>query len=346
MSLKKQIKKTTLFYLYMCLKRKNEDGIKEFILNNEFNKKFINDSNIIFTERRGEEYPDKLFCEISPVVSKEGFFATFRRTLDALYFADYYNAVPYIEYSQEFLYAEKEPVNGTKNPFEYYFSQTTDLSLSAAKNVIIYSQNNRYLAEKLNFQSWGYVVSDKYINDMSKIMAEYISLNEPTEEYIKNSIIRCLNKKRTLGVHSRGTDYRMQYKSHPNFVTTKDYFNAIDELLQKNNFEQIFLATDDNEILKEFKDRYGNLVVYYDDVYRGNSTAGVHTTKGDRENHNYKLGLEVVRDMYTLAACNGLVAGMSQVSMSARITNKAFYMPYESVCIIDKGLSQNGKIYK
>ena len=87
-------------------------------------------------------------------------------------------------------------------------------------------------------------------------------------------------------------------------------------------------------------------MVYYDDVYRGNSTAGVHTTKGDRENHNYKLGLEVVRDMYTLAACNGLVAGMSQVSMSARITNKAFYMPYESVCIIDKGLSQNGKIYK
>lgn len=346
MSFKKYIKQTSLFYLYKCFRRYKEEGVKDFMLNNEINKRFITDNSIIFTEHRGVEHPDKFFCEISPVVSKEGFFAVFRRTLDALYFADYYNAVPYIKYSHDFLYSENHAVNGTENPFEYYFNQPTSLDLNSAKNVLIYSNNNRDLAESLNDKVWNYVVSEKYIEEMSKIMAKYISLNITTENYIKNNIYRCLNGKKTLGIHSRGTDYRAQYKGHPNFVTVKQYFEAIDELLHKHRFEQIFLATDDSEILEDFKNKYGNILVYYDDVFRGKSTSGVHTTNNIRENHNYKLGLEVMRDMYTLAACNGLVAGMSQVSMSARITNKAFYTPYESICILDNGLSQNGKIYK
>ncbi len=43
----------------------------------------------------------------------------------------------------------------------------------------------------------------------------------------------------------------------------------------------------------------------------------------ERENHHYLLGLEIIRDVYTLAACTGFVCGMSYVSFVVQILKKA-----------------------
>lgn len=61
----------------------------------------------------------------------------------------------------------------------------------------------------------------------------------------------------------------------------------------------------------------------------------------ERVEHKYLLGLEVVRDMYALSYCNGLIAGLSQVSICSRIVKKSRKEEYEYLKIIDHGLNNN-----
>lgn len=118
----------------------------------------------------------------------------------------------------------------------------------------------------------------------------------------------------------------------------KDYEYLIDEAIKKYNFTKIFLATDDNNILNEFKEKYKERLLYYKDVNRTDGTKSIVFENNQRENNNYLNGLEVLRDMYTLANCDGLIAGLSQVSFAARITKKSLNKEYNFLKIIDNGI--------
>jgi len=107
---------------------------------------------------------------------------------------------------------------------------------------------------------------------------------------------------------------------------------------KEGGFTHIFLATDDNTRLEAFKERYGERLLYYEDVHRGEGVRLAILDALDRENTHYLDGLEALRDMYTLAACDGLIAGLSQISISARIRRLADYGPFEYMNILDKGL--------
>lgn len=88
---------------------------------------------------------------------------------------------------------------------------------------------------------------------------------------------------------------------------------------------------------------YGDKIVYYKDVLRSNGQETVMNSISNRENHHYMLGLEVLRDMLTLARCDGMVAGLSQVSIAARIQKASYNKEYEDLVIIDKGMNYHGK---
>ena len=55
------------------------------------------------------------------------------------------------------------------------------------------------------------------------------------------------------------------------------------------------------------------------------------------------LGVEVLRDMYSMAECDGLVAGLSQVSYAARIQKKSMGSEYEDLVILNKGINYHQK---
>jgi len=52
----------------------------------------------------------------------------------------------------------------------------------------------------------------------------------------------------------------------------------------------------------------------------------------------------VLRDMHTLAHSDGLIAGLSHVSICAQITKKSYGDKYSILEIIDKGVYQSKKI--
>ena len=66
--------------------------------------------------------------------------------------------------------------------------------------------------------------------------------------------------------------------------------------------------------------------------------------ESDREHHHYKLGLEVLRDVYTLASCEYFLAGMSNVSLAAQYIRIANGSEHKKVVILDNGINRNNNV--
>lgn len=328
-----------LNFIQKCVRHINNKDYVNSVL------KMDTDPSIVKLETLGNSNEDKYICLIENYEKFAGFFALYRWVLDGLYFAERFNLTPVINYTN-CLYADKENVNGTNNPFEYYFEKVSDISVEEAytsHNVIRSKPINLLLAEELNInQGGGYRISDEYVNSMGKIAKRYIKLNSIVNLQIMNDVNKILNGKKTIGVHVRGTDFKLKCNNHPVVVEPTEFIGYVKEVMLKHGYEQIFLATDELDTINLFKNIFADKLVYFEDVFRTNGNSVV-LSASERMNHKYLLGLEVLRDMITLANCDGLIAGMSQVSVCARITKASNGEKYDYLKIIDKGIYNNKK---
>lgn len=300
----------------------------------------------------GSENKDKTLYYIKEKnVTRLGFFALYRRWLDYLYFADICGYVPVICTDSRFVYKEKKAVHNTTNPFEYYFMQPAGISVAEAghSNRVVLSNNiHREMVELiLTGAGGGYKYTKRYMLLMAHVAAKYIKFNLHTQSYMEESLTKInFEKDKMLGVHMRGTDYREMYHDHPVYVTEEECFTQVDRLLNKSLYDKIFLATDDERILEKFIYRYGDRLCFYEDVARSRQNKSIAFHQSTREQNKYLLGMEVIRDMYTLAMCAGLVAGVSQVSICAQIHKLSKKEKYMDKIIIDKGIYSNQKLFK
>ncbi len=314
-----------------------------------YNKAVQTDPSVFQFHTLGEKNPDKNIYLIRIGDPGDGFFAEFNRLLMYLYTADKYGFTPVIEFTESFLYYEENGVDGETNPFSYYFLQPSGLDPSDIKKSrnVVYSAFFHTLQPELMEERKGiYGFTDKYIENMGRIIKEYIRLVPGAERYVEEGIQRIgegTSFERIIGVHFRGTDYRAGIEGHPEYLTPEIVIEKVKELMTKDGYDTVFLATDDNGALEKFKAAFGDALRYYDDVFRSDKDLSVAFSKDDRDLHHYKLGLEVLRDMETLSRCDSLIAGLSQVSLASRINKEALEQKYKELCILDPGIVTNGQ---
>lgn len=307
----------------------------------------------IFRQRQkhfGPANRDKILYYIEEDNKNMGFFAMYRCWMEYLYFADICGYTPVIYAGDNFAYKENKLINGTDNPFEYYFTQPASISpkeVKVSSKVIMSDLIHRKMVELiLTGEVNSYRCGRRYLYMMGHIVKKYMHFNDITQSYLDESLKRLgFDNQKILGIHVRGTDFRFQYDNHPVYVSEEDCFVEIDRLLKKNLYGKIFLATDDERILTNFAKRYGNKLCFYEDAKRSNNNKSVAFSSGNRENHKYLLGLEVIRDMYTLSICSGLVAGISQVAVCAQVNKVSYGRKYEDLKIIDKGIYRNAHAF-
>lgn len=310
-------------------------------------KELDEESSTVFLANYGNKNSKEPVYFIDLTELNSGFFAEYNKLLTLLYFADQYHLNPVVRFGKNYYYAEQHPVNGTDNPFEYYFAQPCGISVEdimQCRCVLKSRKENSNLAIALNENSGGYMRSEKYLNEMAKVSAKYIRLNDIVAQKIQNDIKDLsTDLEKTLGVHVRGTDFKQNYNGHPVQITIDEYLQETFSAYQKGSYEYIFLATDDADAIRAFQGKFGDKVVYYQSVVRSSGNDTVMRSRLPRENHHYQLGLEVLRDMHTLAGCGGLIAGLSQVSYAARIQKKSVGKEYAELIILDKGINYHQK---
>lgn len=326
-----------LVYFNRCRIYRNKSDFRHMVLEGYHSPDFLEIRSC------GDEYRGQIVYHIGAFGRSVGFFAEFLFTLIRLYFAEDRGFSPYVYWGDEFLYYEADGFEKEKNAFLYYFAPVSDVRCSdnAAHVLIANDYHIKSVQDRLN--THGYVVSDEYMNELSSMIKKYIRYNEKTKNYLENEYEKLIGNKKALAVHFRGTDYRRQYNNHPVFVTLEEEILKVREILKEKDYELIFLATDEQAAVDIFQQEFGERVKAFEDVYRavdGNESVAYRCIS--REKHHYLLGLEVLRDQYMLTRCDGLVCGVSNLTISARLMRKAWYdRDYNDLVILNHGVCDN-----
>lgn len=326
-------------YLLKCIKRFNDNSFVDKVLDRN--------SEYVHFEHWGDSFSNMIIYYIEIGTKGDGFFAEYHRMLDYLNYADSHALMPYVFINNDFTYIDEDDIENGRNYFELYFKTYEGLGFSSvlnAKNII---RSNRAHIEAIGGKcaKTAYAMSDDYIEQLAFIARKYIKFNDLVMEYVNKSLNEIGFSDGILGVHFRGSDYKKAYNGHPTYVTPQEYLDVVKEILLLRGYKRVFLATDDTEALNIFIEEFGEKLIYYKDVSRTDGETSVAFIGMNRKKHHYKLGLEVIRDMLTLSKCQALVAGLSQVSICAIITNKAWEGKYSLLHIMDNGINHNKREY-
>ena len=273
-----------------------------------------------------------------------GLMAFYFRTAKMLTVASFFGFVPVIEW-KSLLYQRDNYINDGDNIFDYYFEPICGISAADAVqsyNVALADYSHSIIPESRG--PINYIPSNERDALYAKAVNKFITLNSATQAHVSGKINNILEGKKTLGIHVRGGSFKDNLLGHPVAIDPTEHIAEAKKAISEYGFERIFLATDEEETVATFKKVFGSMVVSYDDVTR---TAGDNfdlphlalSMRGSRPDHGYLMGLEVVTDVYTLAACQGLIAGMSNVPLAAVYANGD---NYELKHFISKGIAGDG----
>lgn len=344
MNLKDKVKNnTTAYYLY---------SITKGLFNREYKEKvahvLVEKEDEYHIIRHGDENIGKtifLYDEDTPF---NGFFAIYRFMIETCWFCERHGFIPVFHIGDNGFYGNNGVIiNGKDDAYEQYFMQPTEIDYKSAMrsySVIYSSPLKRDLIRKeilgKQVEYLGYEISDEYLKLMAEYAGRCIRLNPIIRDRLDSDISSLLINKRTLGVHVRIKSFQRGIDRHPVAGTLQEYIEESKIAMKQGDFEQLFLASVEPDTVEAFKEEFGDRLIVFSDVLRSEIGEPIYE-KGNRENHKYLLGFEALRDMYALARCDGIIAGLSQVSFSARFTKIQEGKPFDYTKIIDHGITHS-----
>lgn len=206
---------------------------------------------------------------------------------------------------------EVEAVHGSMNPWEYYFNQIN-------KPVSFFSIDSVSLPSKISYYK-RYAHDSRISKALKNLFFERFSLKNEIEDEINSFYNSFIVDKYTLGVQIRLTDM-----AHVHNVKLLDnYILKLKSIIKSDKqIKQIFVATDDFEVLERLTKEIELDIVYLPEIYRATKDKP-DLEPYDRYNfkrpmHRYKLGKEVIMDIMLLSKCNQILkADVSCVSQLA-----------------------------
>ncbi len=336
--LKKAVKSNPrLECFYMCMKSiKDKEIAKEMVGTKR-------SPNNLIVRTFGQENADKFiyYILLDESARFNGFCSLYRLVLMHLAYAESMMLTPVVCFGKNTLYFESS-FEGSTNAFEYFFEPVSNIpyeTVLCSKRVI--------LAKGADAGAFGtteaYAVPQEEINFLAPYLKKYIHLKNEIKALFCSDLQNIIAGNATLGVHVRATDFNKGYNRHPHVVSPEEYLEKTSQIFEKNEYKKVFLATDDEFVVHLFKERFGNNLLYFPDTYRSQNGEAIHYGKiqESRKYHKFMLGLEIIKDFYTLGYCAGLIAGNSNVSMCSRIIKKSLGEEYKTLEIIDKGINHN-----
>jgi hypothetical protein len=159
----------------------------------------------------------------------------------------------------------------------------------------------------------------------------------PYNDRIQNKLKANLNNfENCLGIHYRGTDHQM----HVDRIPLEKYFDYVLNEFNNNNYEQVFISTDEENIIDKFqsffKDKLNFTNIIFNDVIRSNSSTALHFSNFDSATR-VELGDDVLLDSHSLSKCSTLICKTSNLINYARILN-----PNIKVSYLDTNLTFRG----
>jgi hypothetical protein len=161
------------------------------------------------------------------------------------------------------------------------------------------------------------------VPEYGDVFRKYVRLNPQMAEYVGLWSSFLSSSGVVLGVHARGTDMKTA-KSHMAPPENHQLFRLVDQALERVPFTSIFVASEDQSSLEAFVRRYGARIVTTDS-FRTAKRRKLSRMPSNVLEWRYVLGMQVIRDAWLLAQCEGLISGSSNVSEHAQVINANRY---------------------
>lgn len=213
----------------------------------------------------------------------------------------------------------------TNNCWEYYFNQSK-IDINEPFN-----RTNSLVPGKIGYGNGDTFLYPENFTELKNKFYKSFQLKPYVNDLLNDFYIKNLKDKINLGVQVRLTDM----KKHHSVSGLDSYVERINEILKLHpEIEQIFVSTDDNEVISVLKNSLSKKIVYYDDMFRADNS-NPHTDPYDRynssrEHHKYKLALEGILEIFTLSKCDYMLkADVSALSMVATILSENIKKVYK-----------------
>jgi len=291
----------------------------------------------------GNDNKDKTFLVIRDDNRFSGIGSILSLVITNIIYARKLGYIPVVDLlNVESQYHDKVKV-GVENAWEYYFLQPSNYNLqdiSNSKNVIISigESGNKKIINKRNIANKIYLFDKENINvilEYKKYYKEYIKFIPEIKEKFENDYIKILkNKGRVLGVIGRGTDFiSKKPKNHRVIPEPSVLLNKVIEIYKQEKFDYIYLATEDNDIFKLFKDEFSDKMLDNEQKRISQSDIENHYRLSDAEfdygeRQKYKLGIDYLSSINLLSKCSGICGGVTSATAIAYIMSNGYEFEY------------------
>lgn len=336
--------KCCLKFIYRLPHREFQEYVARYIPTRYVNEEAVITRNISIVTL-GQKNPNRIILLSERDSGSGGFCAEWMYWLNRLYFSDQMGFLHCFNWTSSQFFVEDSIQN--KNIFEHYFEQPCRLTVEDVKQSkhIIIDKNSidyGYYDVFAPGRDDDYMITDDDFFELAQIQKKYIHLEVNLKEEIEKDIAQMKGSGKILAVHARGADAQVHYTNHPIPIGIEKYLEETEKGMELIGANKVFLATDDNNILKAFLDKYQERLIYYKDVERSDGLRMSCYGEKQREQHHYRLGKEIIKDVYTLAACEGLVCSASYVSYMARILKMASGEAYQTMNSISSAKREKG----
>ena len=267
----------------------------------------------------GKLNAERIFYVIRCPQEQLGFFGLFNYVVYHLKIASSINAEPAIDWQYyPNNYVTEDNLVGKENAWEYFFEQTTDITLHEvyrSRNVIMSHGNGEGSLEE--------VYHPNELKKSHELVKKYIRLNSVTYQHVEKEYQNLgIQGQRIMGIKCRGTDFvETKPRGHSICPTAKETYDKIKELESVwGEFDGFFIATEDANILSEMEGYLGDKLIYIQEKrFESVQSKWLSQVYDDKKSngHKYDDMLAYLSSIYILASCDALVAPVIGATLGA-----------------------------
>ncbi len=266
--------------------------------------------------------------------SVQGLMSIFMETIKQINYSIEKGYVPIVDF-QNYKTQYNDLKQKEKNVWEYYFKQISNYTLEE-----VYKSKNVYLSGLNSIELCPRELNQRFDKQsmvkVRNIIKKYIVCNNAVNDFVNTQLNEMnLDIEKTIGLYLRGTDYtKLKPAGHQKQPSMEEAFKQTDIMLEKTNFNNVFLVTEDMEIYKHAKEYYGNkLKSITNDKFISNYS-GKDFLINDKNSIEqlsvspYERGLIYLGKILILSKCSAIVAGNTSGSWGAFALSNGFKYEY------------------
>ncbi len=198
------------------------------------------------------------------------------------------------------------------NKFDGPNSRMAGLYYLARNEDVAVSDFHTYISDLLPWIAPRNPLSNMNAQDIYRYLFEkYITLKADIQEEITQYWSTHIKNRQVLAVHIRGSDKLLE--SHDLNEINSQYHGHIENYLSNKPDTFVFLLTDSTTLLNEYKQKYGDKLIYRD-CARTENAIGIHYQE---HTDKRRIGIEIIIDTYTASMCDAFIGyGGTNVSTS------------------------------